>query len=253
METGNRAQATTAAQSLRSRGSLTDQAKESILRSIIAGEYPGDRLLPREDDLALQLGVSRTTIRAALQALERAGVVARRQGIGTVINQHVRPATLGLQRLAGFEVLLEESGYTASIEVSTGFVEADAELAGNLQVEPGSECFVVRKTFYADKAPAVYVVDAVAANLLTHRPDPKHIPDNLYDFYHRFHQLRLDHSVVDISPQVALGETPGRLALDEGAPLLVLTEHHYTFEGVRMGSSKAEIHDKYLHFSVIRR
>ncbi|AQA03378.1 hypothetical protein BVC93_14215 [Mycobacterium sp. MS1601] len=239
-------------QSLRGRGSLTDQAKESILRSIIAGEYPGDRL-PREDDLALQLGVSRTTIRAALQALERAGLVARRQGIGTVINQHVRPATLGLQRLAGFEVLLSESGYSAAIDVTTGFVDADEELAGDLQVDVGTECFVIRKTFSADGSPAVYVVDAVSASMLNQRPEPGHIPDNLYEFYHRFHQLRLDHSVVDISPHVAGTETAERLSLEEGSALLVLTEHHYTFEGVRMGSSRAEINDKYLHFSVIRR
>ncbi len=241
-----------ASQSLRGRGSLTDQAKEAILRSIIAGEYVGERL-PREDDLALTLGVSRTTIRAALQALERAGLVARRQGIGTVINQHVRPATLGLQRLAGFEVLLEESGYTASIEINNAFVGADTELADHLQVEQDTECFVTRKTFFADKKPAVHVVDAVAATMLTHRPDPNQIPDNLYEFYRAFHTLRLDHSVVDISPNVARGTTSKLLNLKPGTPLLVLTEHHYTFEGVRMGSSVAEINDQYLHFSVIRR
>lgn len=240
------------ARPLRARGSLTDQAKEIILRSIIAGDYPNDRM-PKEDDLADQLGVSRTTIRAALQALERAGLIARRQGIGTVINQHVRPANLGLLRLAGFEVLLEESGYTSSIEVKTEYVTADSELAGHLGVSEGAECLVTRKTFFADEAPAVYVVDAVAAQWLVGRPDAAHLPDNLYEFYERFHELRLDHSVVGISPRVADGNLGSVLGLKRGTALLVLHELHYTFEGKRMGSSVAEVNDRYLHFNVIRR
>ncbi|MCV7180422.1 GntR family transcriptional regulator [Mycolicibacterium murale] len=240
------------ARPLRARGSLTDQAKEIILRSIIAGDYPNDRM-PKEDDLAEQLGVSRTTIRAALQALERAGLIARRQGIGTVINQHVRPANLGLQRLAGFEVLLEESGYVSSIEVETEYLAADPELAGHLAVPQGSECLVTRKTFYADTAPAVYVVDAVAAEWLVGRPDAAHLPENLYEFYERYHEMRLDHSVVDISPRIADGDVGAALLLKRGTPLLVLHELHYTFEGRRMGSSIAEVNDHYLHFNVIRR
>jgi GntR family transcriptional regulator len=237
---------------LRSRGSLTDKAKEIILRSIIAGEYPNDRM-PKEDDLADQLGVSRTTIRAALQALERAGLIARRQGIGTVINQHVSPANLGLQRLAGFEVLLEESGYSATIKVETEYLPADEDLSQHLVVALGTECLVTRKTFYANKKPAVYVVDAVAAEWLVARPDAERLPENLYDFYERFHEMRLDHSVVDISPRVADGVVGRALKLERGTPLLVLHEHHYTFEGKRMGSSTAEVNDQYLHFNAIRR
>lgn len=237
---------------LRTRGSLTDQAKELILRSIIAGEYP-DARMPKEDDLAHQLGVSRTTIRAALQALERTGVIARRQGVGTVINQHVSPARLGLQRLAGFEVLLQESGYSAKVEISTDYVAADDELAEHLTVATGTTCFVTKKIFYADGVPAVYVVDAVSADRLVVRPDPAHLPDNLYEFYQRFHELRLDHSVVDITPRVADGAVGRTLGLERGSALLVLHELHYTFEGVRMGSSVAEVNDQYLHFNVIRR
>jgi GntR family transcriptional regulator len=240
------------ARPLRSRGSLTDQAKDAILRSIIDGEFVGG-LLPREDDLASQLGVSRTTVRAALQALERAGLVARRQGVGTVVNQHVSPARLGLQRLAGFEVLLEESGYRAAIEVEADYVNADAELAARLRVGVGDECFVIRKTFFADGHPAVHVVDAVAAAMLSARPDTARVPNNFYDFFQSYHQLRLDHSVVDISPRLARGETSRRLGLKKDTPLLYLTEHHYTFEGEVMGCSIAEVNDEYLQFSVIRR
>ena len=51
---------------------------------------PGDRL-PAERDLALQLGVSRPTVRAGLRALAAMGVVQSRHGSGTVL----RPASSG--------------------------------------------------------------------------------------------------------------------------------------------------------------
>ena len=54
------------------------------------------------------LNVSRTTVRTALQGLERDGVVTRRRAIGTIINPHVRPSSLALQRLIGFDGLLAE-------------------------------------------------------------------------------------------------------------------------------------------------
>lgn len=56
------------------------------VKGLIAGGAlrPGDRL-PAERDLALQLGVSRPTIRAGLRALAAMGVIESRHGSGTYI------------------------------------------------------------------------------------------------------------------------------------------------------------------------
>ncbi len=53
---------------------------------ISSGEFkPGDRL-PAERELALQIGVSRPSVRAGLQALAAMGVVESRRGSGTYIS-----------------------------------------------------------------------------------------------------------------------------------------------------------------------
>ncbi|MCV7180413.1 GntR family transcriptional regulator [Mycolicibacterium murale] len=231
---------------------MADLAQERVLRSIIGGEYADGRL-PPEDQLARQLGVSRTTIRAALQGLERAGLVTRRQGTGTVVNQHVDPASLGLQRLAGFEDLLQESGYRTDVRILTDYVPADPALAAQLGVRVGDDCLVTTKTFLADGKPAVFVTDAIASAALQTRPSPHRAVQNLYELLDRHHSMRLDHSVVEIRPRAAEGDICKHLDLPPGTPLLLLIESHYTFEGNRMGSSVAEINDQYLQFSVIRR
>ena len=50
-----------------------------------SGRYAAGAVLPREDDLTRIFTVSRTTVRAALAALEAEGLIVRRQGIGTFV------------------------------------------------------------------------------------------------------------------------------------------------------------------------
>ncbi len=75
--------------------SLTNRATESILASIFADRFEDGRL-PPEGDLAVMLGVSRTTVRAALQSLEQHGVLTRRPGRGTQVRGRMSPSTVAL-------------------------------------------------------------------------------------------------------------------------------------------------------------
>ena len=65
--------------------SLTDSLAVAIERQIVAGRLQhGDRI-PAERELATQLGVSRGSLREALDQLERRGVIERRRGRGTSV------------------------------------------------------------------------------------------------------------------------------------------------------------------------
>lgn len=65
--------------------SLTDQAVEQIKAMIVRGDLgPGDRL-PREQDLADQLGISRGSLREAVRALTVLKVIDVRRGDGTYV------------------------------------------------------------------------------------------------------------------------------------------------------------------------
>jgi GntR family transcriptional repressor for pyruvate dehydrogenase complex len=62
--------------------SASDEVLAVLIDAIRGGVYgPGD-LLPRERDLAVQLGVSRTVLREAVAALRQAGIVSARRGHG---------------------------------------------------------------------------------------------------------------------------------------------------------------------------
>ncbi len=68
------------------RGSVTGDAIERMRELIASGECgPGTRL-PRESDLAKQLGLSRNSLREAVRALALARVLEVRQGDGTYVS-----------------------------------------------------------------------------------------------------------------------------------------------------------------------
>ncbi|BEP14051.1 FadR/GntR family transcriptional regulator [Acidothermaceae bacterium B102] len=73
--------------------SLTDDAVERIKAMIISGELrPGERL-PREQELAASLGLSRGSLREAVRALSVLRVLETRQGDGTFVTS-LSPAVL---------------------------------------------------------------------------------------------------------------------------------------------------------------
>jgi GntR family transcriptional regulator, transcriptional repressor for pyruvate dehydrogenase complex len=65
---------------------VTDDAVEKLKAMITSGELkPGDKL-PREADLAAQLGLSRSSLREAVRALSMVRILDVRQGDGTYVS-----------------------------------------------------------------------------------------------------------------------------------------------------------------------
>jgi GntR family transcriptional regulator, transcriptional repressor for pyruvate dehydrogenase complex len=76
----------TGGKSPRRSAGVTHEAIESIRELIASGQWgPGTRL-PREADLAAQLGLSRNSLREAVRALSLARVLEVRQGDGTYVS-----------------------------------------------------------------------------------------------------------------------------------------------------------------------
>jgi GntR family transcriptional regulator len=61
-----------------------------LAQRITRGEYPVGTVMPNEVNLAEQIGVSRSTVRAALGELQQAGLISRRRNAGTRV-ESVQP------------------------------------------------------------------------------------------------------------------------------------------------------------------
>lgn len=91
------------------------QIKRALLRRIESGEWtPGTRM-PTEQELQEQFGVSRGTVRRALDELVFEGRIRRRSGKGTFVRE--LPAPVQTQRIMPFSEQVRQLGLRPSTQV----------------------------------------------------------------------------------------------------------------------------------------
>lgn len=82
------------------RGNLYTQVFEDIYDKIIDGSYTVGELLPSETKLQEEYGVSRITIRKAMDELQASGFIEKHPGIGTLVSSNKR--VIDLKRIDSF-------------------------------------------------------------------------------------------------------------------------------------------------------
>ena len=230
---------------------LAERARTAILDAILSRRFADDRL-PSEDDLAKMLNVSRTTIRTALHSLEQDGIITRRRAVGTTINRHVGPSTLALQRLIGFDWLLEEKGHKVKVDQSWERTSPPADMVEALKVEAGDDCFLTEKLYYADDALAIYVRDLIPWDQIE-RDVPKNPAASLFEFSKRYCRTPIDHAVAEMVPLVKRDEKTTKLEAKQGEAFIRLHEVHYSHTGDPIAYSVIDVDDEYIRFEVFRR
>lgn len=131
---------------------LYHQLQHAMRTAIESGRWAPGQRLPGERELMRQYGVSRTTVREALEALERDGLVVRQQGRGTFVAP--RPLIATLARLQGFTEELQALGRPVGVTVlHAGPVPAPPEAAEALQLEPGARVVEISRVVTLDGQP----------------------------------------------------------------------------------------------------
>lgn len=131
---------------------LYHQLKLALREEIERGVYkPGDRL-PSELELIRQYGISRITVRQALNELEAEGLIVRRHGKGTYVAE--RRIEQELVRLTDFIEDMQQARLNPSSRV-LAFVHEPASLAvaRALNLKEGTEVVRVERLRLADERP----------------------------------------------------------------------------------------------------
>lgn len=133
---------------------MAGQAKHEELRlALLAGitGSPPHTPLPTEREISAEHGVSRNTVRQALDALETAGSVYRVQGAGTFVAPAVVSKSLTLTSFS--EDMRARGLEPASRLLAAETVRAGHRIAERLGVEPDSDVVRVCRLRLADGSP----------------------------------------------------------------------------------------------------
>jgi GntR family transcriptional regulator len=133
---------------------LYHQLKELLTEKIESGEWePGFRL-PSELELAAEFGVSRITVRQAMQLVEASGLVERRRGVGTFVG---RPK-VSQNLLALFHVgnEISKSGSVPNVRLNhLTTKKASPAIAAHLTISPQDDVYEFYRTIFADDEPII--------------------------------------------------------------------------------------------------
>jgi GntR family transcriptional regulator len=157
------------------RPSLVDGAEAALRNWLASGRYrQGDRLAP-EHEVAAMLGVSRGTLRSALQRLEDSGQIVRRQGSGTFVGRMAVPAAFGerLELLEPYSSVAARRGLTlAAIDIKLEHRAVGGEAGSALGLSPTARATTVSRTLLADGAPVAVMFDVVHPDIELPAPEP---------------------------------------------------------------------------------
>jgi DNA-binding GntR family transcriptional regulator len=144
------------------------QIAENLKQAISDGTLkPGERL-DNELDLTERLGVSRPTVRQAVQRLVDQGLVVRRRGLGTVV---VSPRIMRSVALTSLYDDLASSGrQPATTVLGVESLLADDEIAAALSVRVGTPVLSVERLRLADGTPLALMHNYLPDGLLRSEP-----------------------------------------------------------------------------------
>jgi GntR family transcriptional regulator len=190
-------------------------ARERLLAALPG---PGERL-GAERELAERLGVSRSTIRAALADLERGGVIRRSRGRAGGIFVAERKVERDLTSLAGLPAYLRRQGFQSDARVlRTATAEADDDARRALDAELVHEVVRVR---LADGEPISLERACFPAERFPDLLD-RSLAGSIYELLETRYALQPGEAEERIEVVAAGAEEARLLGLRRGAPLLAV-------------------------------
>ena len=232
--------------------SLTDQVKAHLKEQIVDGAFEEGRI-PSENELATELGVSRTTIRDALSRLEQEGAIYRKQGAGTFVNEPGLQIKSRLEEIWAYEDVLEDHGYTPSVKVLRVDREtADARTAAELGLEPGDPLVVIEKLFLENRKPVVLTINRIPAELIDDDA-PLEGAEPLPELLEAHTDRNLSYYLSEIVPVKLSAHEAGQLGVKKGTPAISFEEIGFDQDNNPVVQATSFFRDDLLRFRLIRR
>jgi GntR family transcriptional regulator len=203
------------------RRSLRHSIADGLRERVVAGEFgPGDRL-PGEPELARSLGVSRSSLRAAIALLEEDGLLRRLHGSGTYVTD--RPLMRNdLSRNFGVSSMIAAMGLEpGTVDETCAAEPASPEVASALGIEVGEPTSMLRRVRTAGGRRVVDETDWCRSDLLSPPAMAAAAQGSVYAALAERGAV-VHHGVATITPDVAMGDVALRLGVPRGTLLLTL-------------------------------
>lgn len=199
--------------------------------AILSGRLPVGSKLPGENKLAEQHGVSRVTVRRAMEALQTTGMVERKAGVGTVVLEQPLDATVMTASVSNLMPNMVKMSQASQVRL--------LEFAYLLPPEMIRERLGMGQGVKVQRSVRIRMVDDKPfSHLVTHVPEAIALHYNEMDLANtplfvllERSGVKVDHASQTISATLASHEVAEALDVAVGSPLISLTRVVYDEQG----------------------
>ena len=171
--------------------------------------------IPSERQLSVDLGVSRLTVRAALDDLAREGYLVRRRGSGTYVQQ---PKISQQLTMTSFSEDMRRRGMVpGSRTLSLTRQLAGPQLGRFLHVSPGEEIVVVKRLRLADGVSMAIETLHIPASIVP-GVTPKELEGSFYELLRSKYGIEIASGIQAIEPTVTNEEESAALGVPLHSP-----------------------------------
>lgn len=215
------------------RGSPTPlyrQFKSKLVKEIETGARVAHSQLPSEREWVTKLGVSRITVRQALNELVQQGYLYSVPGKGFFVGEP--PGARMLDAFLSFTAAAQQRGEKATSRVlAARLMSASAEVARSLHVDPGTEVVFLSRLRLSNDVPMMiqesYLPHALVPGLLSRDLDCI----SVYATLHEDYRLQLSRGETTISARPAQKKESSLLDLKPPAVVLVADQTTFAVSG----------------------
>jgi GntR family transcriptional regulator len=230
---------------------LHHKVKEAIIQLINEGEYKPNSQLPTEAEFCDKYGVSRTTVRTALQQLTTEGYVYRKRGSGTFVSANKVKQIL-TTTVEHFSKQIAMQGKKPQIKVlHLEVIPADEFLSEQLNISEGEPVNMLERLRFVDENPIQYEI-AYLPWYKTPALNREACEKSLYRFLEEQYGLKISKTVENLELFLADHEAAENLQINIGEPCFSLDTLAYLSDNSIIEYSKTIYRGDLAHFVIER-
>jgi GntR family transcriptional regulator len=212
------------------------QVQDNLAKLITSGEWQPDTKIPSERALSRQIGVSRVTIRQAIQELENIGLLYRVHGKGTFV---ARPRIeIDAHGLISFTNSMLQRGIHPSARVlDFSRIPASRKVAQALNVEVAHQLYRVYRLRFANNLPLAIELSFFRCDRCPNLEDVDLATASIRRLFED-NGIRLKRVYQILQAAIATKEEAKILEVEPGFPLMLIERRGYDTEGEAVEFSK---------------
>lgn len=220
------------------------QLEDLILRNIKTGVWPVHSKIKDEIALAVELQVSRGTLRKAIKKLVSDGVLSQIKGKGTFVVSAGLEQPLASRLISFSEAMEERSLSYKTIVLKKEIIIPDIKVSAFLDLPNTERVLAIERVRLVDNYPTIYLKNYVPVNRCPGLIDDDLEREKLFaliekKYNHMIHWGRRYFKAVSAYSEVAFN-----LGLNPGAPVMFLEQVTYTKDNVPIEYSNVWINSE---------